>query len=232
MARKKEDPPEGAPEWMLTYGDMITLVLCFFVLLFSMSEIRKDRLTKTMRSFQKLFSVLPKYKASVQVFVQPRTLTQTEANVLRKGPPGVSLNVETIDQGKKMKIAIAGKQLFRENEAILLPVGRTYLKTFIAPEMKGYENKIEVRGHTASAPKGSGGGFRDEWELSYARAYAVMRFLVDSCGIEEERFRVVAAGSTEPVNSNDISMGQESNRRVEVVMTEEFMVDRRTRLPP
>ena len=232
MAKRKEDPPEGAPEWLLTYGDMITLVLCFFVLLFSMSEIKADKLTRTMQAFQSQFGVLPRFKASVQIFVQPRTLTQTEANVLRNGPPGVNLNVEAIDQGKKMKIAIAGKQLFRQNEAILLPAGRTYLQTYIAPELKGYENKIEVRGHTAAAPSGTESSFRDEWELSYARAYAVMRYLVDTCGIEERRFRVVAAGSTEPITSNLTPMGQERNRRVEIVMTEEFISDRLERMNP
>ena len=44
MPKKKEEQEEGAPAWMVTYGDMVTLLLCFFVLLFSMSEIKKDKI--------------------------------------------------------------------------------------------------------------------------------------------------------------------------------------------
>ena len=231
MAKKEEDSG-GAPAWLLTYGDMITLVLCFFVLLFSLSEIKKDKVTKTMKAFQQQFGVLPSYKATVQVFIQARRMTQTEANVLRRGPLGKHLNVQIIDQGKKMKIVIGGKALFRENDYKLRPAGKTLIKTDVAPDLKGYENKIEIRGHTASAAYGPGSQWADSWELSYRRALSVMRLLVDECGIDQRRCRVVACGDTEPIASNLTAEGRIKNRRVEIVMTEEFVTERAERRHP
>ena len=232
MAKKKPPAEEGAPAWMLTYGDMITLVLCFFVILFSLSEIKKDRVTRTMRAFQKQFGVLPAYKATLQVFVETRRMTQTESNVLRRGPLGKHLNVQVIDPGRKMKIVIGGKSLFREGEEYLLPEGREFIRTDVAPSLRGYENKLEVRGHTASASYDVGSRWRDAWQLSYHRAYNVMRFLVEECNLEERRFRVVACGDTEPIASNLTEEGRIQNRRVEIVMTEEFVSERAERRLP
>jgi chemotaxis protein MotB len=232
MAKKKQQAAAGAPAWMTTYGDMITLILCFFVLLFSMSVIREDKITKTMRAFQKQFSVLPKWKSTVQVFIESRRLTQTEANVLRQGPPGKSLNVQVIDPGKRMKIVLGGKSLFREWEHTLTPEGQRLIREKLAPDLRGFENKIAVRGHTASARYGAGAQFRDSWDLSYRRARSVMRFLVDECGIDEQRFRLVACGDTEPIRSNRLPDAREENRRVEVVMTEELVSDRAARIAP
>jgi chemotaxis protein MotB len=232
MAKKEPPAEEGAPAWMLTYGDMITLVLCFFVLLFSMSEIKKDKISKTMRAFQKQFGVLPAYKTTVQVFIEARRMTQTASNVLRRGPLGKHLNVQVVDQGKKMKIIIGGKTLFKENDYNLLPEGQQMLKTDVSPDLKGYENKIEIRGHTASSSYGKGSQWADSWELGYRRALTVMRYLVDECGIEERRCRVVSCGDSEPRSTNLTEEGRVKNRRVEIVMTEEFVTDRDDRKQP
>ncbi len=230
MAKKKKEAAAGAPAWMTTYGDMITLILCFFVLLFSMSEIKKDKVTKTMRAFRKQFGVLPKYKTTVQIFLETRRLTQTEASVLRQGPPGKSLNVVAIDPGKKMKIVVGGKSLFRENEHTITAEGRQVIRERVAPELRGFDNKVEVRGHTATAAYGGGSQYADAWNLSYRRAHAVMRFLVDECDIAERRFRLVACGDAEPLRSNRLPEARAENRRVEIIMTEELLTDREARI--
>ncbi|MHC4886282.1 MAG: OmpA/MotB family protein [Planctomycetota bacterium] len=216
---KKDEGAGGAPAWLLTYGDMITLILCFFVLLFTMSEIKKDKVSKTMRAFQKQFGVLPRYKATVQVFVEARRMTQTEANVKRRGPLGKYLNVTMIDQGKAMKIVIGGKTLFQAESDVLTEEGRDMIRRDVAPDLKGYENRIEIRGHTASSD------YMDVWDLSYRRAVAVMRLLT-ATGIDRRRCRVVACADTEPISTNLTPEGRAENRRVEIVMTEEYVSDK------
>lgn len=216
---KKQEAPAGAPLWLLTYGDMITLILCFFILLFTMSEVKKDKVSRTMRAFQKQFGVLPKYQASVQVFVQARRMTQTEANVKRRGPLGKYLNVTMIDQGKSMKVVIGGKTLFQAESDVLTEEGRDMIRRDVASDLIGYENRIEIRGHTASTD------YMDIWDLSYRRAVAVMHLLV-STGIDRRRCRVVACADTEPVASNLTAEGRAENRRVEIVMTEEYVSDK------
>ncbi|MBN2710952.1 MAG: OmpA family protein [Planctomycetes bacterium] len=224
MARRQPKPPEGAPEWMLTYGDMVTLLLCFFVLLFTMSEIKKDKITKTMRAFQRQFGVLPKYKATVQVFVQAQRMTQTEANVLRRGPMGEHPSVQTLVEDERLKVILGGKTIFEPQRAVLLPEGKQILRE-LSNDLRGYKNRIEVRGHTASAQYGPDMEYSDSWQLGYERAYTVMRYLVDVCKVDRRRFRVVSCGDTDPRDTNLNDDGRRRNRRVEIIMTEEFVKD-------
>lgn len=65
MTRRKEDPPKGAPAWMNTFADLMNLLLCFFVLLFSMSSVNEEKFEKVVASFQSTFSILPRGGASI-----------------------------------------------------------------------------------------------------------------------------------------------------------------------
>ena len=65
MARRKEDPPKGSPAWMNTFADLMNLLLCFFVMLFSMSSVNEEKFEKDIASFQSTFSILPGGGASI-----------------------------------------------------------------------------------------------------------------------------------------------------------------------
>ena len=65
MARRKEDPPKGSPAWMNTFADLMNLLLCFFVMLFSMSSVNEEKVEKVIASFQSTFSILPGGGASI-----------------------------------------------------------------------------------------------------------------------------------------------------------------------
>ena len=65
MARRKEDPPKGSPAWMNTFADLMNLLLCFFVMLFSMSSVKEEKFEKVIASFQSTFSILPGGGASI-----------------------------------------------------------------------------------------------------------------------------------------------------------------------
>ena len=209
----------GAPAWMTTYGDMITLLLCFFVILLTMMEMRKDKVTRTSRQFQKQFGVLPAYRAQQQVFKQPQTMTDIQAFVLRRGPKGKTTSVKTIREDQRTAITIGGTELFRPDSAELTPQGKQMLQEDIAPTLRGYQNRIDVRGHTASS------GYEDGWYLGFQRAYAVMSYLSEEGKISKRRFRVTSCADNEPIASNLTPKGREQNRRVEIIMTEEFIKD-------
>ncbi|GHS95435.1 membrane protein [Planctomycetales bacterium] len=208
---------EGAPAWMTTYGDMITLLLCFFVLLFTMMEIKKEKVTRTMRQFQRQFSVLPAQQAVIAMSSRQQTMNQTQTYVLRNGPKGTSTAVKTIVTDEKTKITVGGSDLFRPDSAELTPNGELLLQTKIAPMLRGYRNRIDVRGNTASS------SYEDGWYLGFQRAYAVMMFLSQRCDIASARFRVTTCADNEPVSSNQTPEGRERNRRVDIIMTEEFV---------
>lgn len=65
MVRRKEDPPKGSPAWMNTFADLMNLLLCFFVMLFSMSSVNEEKFEKVIASFQSTFSILPGGGASI-----------------------------------------------------------------------------------------------------------------------------------------------------------------------
>ena len=65
MARRKEDPPKGSPAWMNTFADLMNLLLCFFVMLFSMSSVNEEKFEKVIASFESTFSILPGGGASI-----------------------------------------------------------------------------------------------------------------------------------------------------------------------
>ena len=68
MAKKKQDtPPAGSPAWMATFSDLMNLLLCFFVLLFSMSSVDQEKFTKIVASLQSSFSILPQGGASIEI---------------------------------------------------------------------------------------------------------------------------------------------------------------------
>lgn len=205
----------GAPAWMTTYGDMITLLLCFFVLLFTMMEIKQERVTRTMRQFQKQFGVMPAYKAQQQVFKQPQIMTEIQSFVLRRGPPGKETTIRSPRENEKTRKTLSDSELFRPNSAELTPSGKQILSRDVAPDLRGFRNRIDVRGHTASS------AYEDGWYLGFQRAYAVMDYLVNECRIDKRRFRVTSCADNEPDGSNMTAKGKVLNRRVEVIMTEE-----------
>ena len=224
--KKPEEPhEETAPLWYITYADMITQITAFFVVMFTMADISGNKVKVVMRAFQGQFGVLPRYNSTVQVFSQPQRIGQTEAFVLRRGPPGRHAAVQQLVEDERVKKVIGGKELFEADTATLRPGGRQLLREEVAPDLRGYRNRIEVRGHTATAQYGPHSRYRDAWELGYQRALTITRFLVDECGIEERRFRIVSCADNEPRDTNLTDKGREENRRVEILMTEDLVPD-------
>jgi len=224
MGRKKKESAPGISADFLalvTFSDLMTLCLTFFVLLFSMSEIKTVKMKATMRAFMAQFGVLPRQTTSVQVFESPQRVMQTESSILRRGPLGRHTNVVALVEDEKTRIVIGGKTLFEPENSTLLPEGKRILEQEVAPDLKGYRNRIEIRGHTASILRKD----VDATHLAYLRAESVARHLVSVCAIDPRRLRVISCSDNEPVGSNQTPEGREANRRVEIIMTEELVRD-------
>ena len=217
MARKKKSGGGGGPSVaefsaLNSFSDMMTLMLTFFVLLFTMSEPKKPRIQATMQAFMRQVGVLPFNASPLRPVMTPQRTSQEEANILRRGPPGKRSEVMTLVENDRQKIIIGGEDLFRAGSAELSAKGKRLLQADVAPNLRGFRNRIEVKGNTGQAADST----RNLWELGYDRAYSVMRHLVDECGIEERRFRLISAADNEPRDATNQSL----NRRVEIIMTE------------
>lgn len=222
MARKKKESGGGGPSVaefsaLTSFSDMMTLMLTFFVLMFTLSEPKKPRIQATMRAFMRQMGVLPHNQSPARPIMTPQRTSQEEANLLRRGPPGKRSEVQTLVENDRQKIIIGGEDLFRPGSAELSAQGKRLLQNDVAPDMKGFRNRIEIKGHTGRADDET----RDLWALGYARAYSVMRYLVDDCGLEERRFRLISAADNEPRDPDNPA----ANRRVEIIMTEALVDD-------
>jgi len=237
MAKKKCTCPAGVPEWIVTYGDMMSLLLTFFILLAAFSELKKEH------EYQKVVTAVKEafgYAGGIGVMPTKdpplRSMIETLENMARKrmAENAVSQSSDEGPQGKQMKVArvqdglmftLGGSLSFAPGSAVLLPAAHGPLLD-VARLLKGRKNKVEIRGHTAGETIPPGSPFSDLWDLSFARAKAVKDYLVLQGGLRDQVMVVEARADTEPVAPRTYSPeAQAENRRVEIIMTEATVDD-------
>ncbi|MBD3321844.1 MAG: OmpA family protein [Chitinivibrionales bacterium] len=226
--RKKEEGKKGAPEYMLTYGDMMTLLLCFFVMLLAMSTIDPAKFHVAASSFQNAFSgVLEDFPSIVitKDILIPR-LGGDEQNKrmaidARRRIREVAKQ-ENMQDGIKVKITDSGLAI-----KIADPIGFSVGSAEIRPEFIDLlyklikiinidpNAKIRVEGHTDNTPI-STQKFPSNWELSASRALNIVKFFAYNCGIDPARLSAVGYGEYRPVAPNDTPKNRQKNRRIEI----------------
>lgn len=217
MAKKQKvnGVPFGAFAAVTVYADLLSLLLTLFVVLFAISEPKRPQLAATMAAARQIMSGQTTPAPPPRPPVRPQRTTPDELGVLRRGPPGKRSEVQSLVEDGRQKMVIGGEEFFTPGSSTLSPKAKQVIQTYIVPDMRGFDNRIELTGHADTA-EAEGAGNIDPWVLGSARALAVMRFLVDDCGIEEKRFRLISSGDADPAPPDSAS----GNRRVEVVMTE------------
>ena len=216
MAKKKQAAggvPIATFAALTTFSDLMTLLLTLFVLLFALSEPKSPKMAATMSAMRQRVQRTP-HSPPAMPAIRPQKTNQTELSVLRRGPPGKRSEVKAMVENENQKMIIGGDGFFRPGSAELSAQAKRLIQHDIAPDLKGFNNRIEVLGHAERS-----GDNAESWDLSFARAHAVMRFLVDECGISENRFRIISSSDNEPRDPGNPS----ANRRVEIIMTD-FLV--------
>jgi chemotaxis protein MotB len=233
--RKKKAIPQGAPEYMVTYGDMMTLLLCFFVLLLAMSEIKQDQsFMQVVASIRQAFGQTSSLASTpgdsvplnslfeqLQEIIVPKR-EQQEGDATEEGIDGRVHKVSDIRQG--VQIVIGGKSIFDRFSAVVKPeAAETIGKA--AHSIAGKNTKIIVRGHATREPLPPDSIYEDAMNLSFARARAVGDVLIRN-GIRPERIRLEAVGDREPINDQAYTDERRAaNRRVEIIVTETLLKD-------
>ncbi len=237
MAKKqKKEPDKPSTAWQGTYGDMITLMLCFFVMLYDPSETDAIQMAA-------LQAAISNNNTGGQVSLSPGTLA-TLGNVVsslpaldkgkRLGPsmkkaissfaPVVKTNKITITSDERgVVISLASDAFFEEGKAEL-NIGETrdillrLARFFEEPEV--HDKRWRIEGHTDNRPVPAGSEFKSNWELSAARAANVLHYLSDF-GVNEQQFSIAGYADTRPKFSNDTPEGRAYNRRVDVIILDE-----------
>ena len=232
MSGKNCDCEEGLPEWIMSYADMITILMAFFVVMYSMAGNRDQAKEEAvLRSLREQFGpMLPSMAA-----LGPGPYINRNSPLAKLAPVGKAMkspkdkpgSSETPSSGQHAKVhtlrpgeqaAIGGIIQFAEGSAELSPEQKQQIE-IAAAEVGGKPQKIEIRGHTSRRPVPHGAPFRDNWDLAYQRCRAVMQYLVEH-GIDAKRIRLGVAADNEPLASDDtLAINQSS--RVEVTILNE-----------
>ena len=238
MSKKCKCPRLGAPEWVMTYGDMMTLLLTFFIMLVALSEIKEeDEFKAIVDSVQQAFGMKsgggrvvtpedPELSLPTISLVQ-KLEQETKDNRSDSDDPGMEGKQTTVKTVKAAnKFVVGGRITFEPGDTRLSSESRRQLDQ-VVELVRGYNNIIELRGHAASGELQSDSRFATLWKLSFARAESVMDYLSsDQVGIRTERIRLIGCGDNERVVYRKYKDNQQgANRRVEVVVTDVLVED-------
>lgn len=234
--RRSKPAAPGTPLWVLTFADMMSLLLGFFIMLVALSEMKdKDQYNAFVEEVQKAFGMyggggkLPTKDDPANSLIE-----RLEAMELRQrepakaapndepGMPGRDAAVTKVREG--LLFAIGGRITFEPGSADLNEEARLQLREMVEVyKLRGTRNIVELRGHASAMENAA--GYPDLWALSHARARSVMEYLTSrGLGLEADRFRLVANADREPlVNRAYTMVEQEPNRRVEVLVNESLV---------
>jgi len=234
MSRRQSSEPQssGAPAWMTTFSDMVTLLLTFFILLYSTSNVDAKKFEKASNSLQSVFSGTIQSGildggASISEAVTGDELSDLSGidENTKEMYDQVKGYVDQQDLGGEVNVSANRDGVFVDiKELILFEPGEVLIKPegkLILDHLEGlflqFENKIVVEGHTDNVPTGTS-AYPTNWELSTDRAVNVVRYLSEVKKIPGNRLAAIGYGEFRPMAGNDTAQNRALNRRVNLLI--------------
>ena len=247
MKKKKSG---GGANWMDTYGDMVTLLLCFFVLLYSISVIDEVKWLAIVKSFNPDAVLDPTSiegtegpaaedtdGAGMDPGAMPETISQEEVDgamdllyeLLKEyaEESESSQSIEVIQGDGYVFISFENAVIFDGNSYKLKAQGEKVLSdiALIFDEVVPYIDEIRIMGHTAQASATRPNRVQEDRMLSAERAAMATYFIQIHCGIDPARLISVGYGQHRPIASNSEEETRRHNRRVEITVTGRNVID-------
>lgn len=236
MSRKKPEKKEISQEWLTTYSDMMTLILTFFVLLYSFSLIDTNKFRQLAQSMAIALGgnsqVITSGSGSigpVPIDSNPGTDNSIDSNITKGEIEKIYTDVIQFVKDKKIEAKVSIKKESRGvvieiQDKILFDSGKADLKTEsrellndIAELLEKFPNEVIVEGHTDNLPINKG-YYKSNWELSTDRAVKVVKYFVDEKGLNGKRLQAVGCGEYRPIEPNNTPEGRQKNRRVNILI--------------
>jgi chemotaxis protein MotB len=239
MARKKKEVEEAKNEWITTYSDMVTLLLCFFAIMFNPDEANPSTLSDIAISVQLngmganaggntlaegRFADLGNTINSLPAMDRGKSLgTALRKAVSLFNPEVRSSKVKITSDERGVVISLASDAFFEPASATLnMEASRAVLlrlaQLLSSEEVAGRRFRIE--GHTDTTPIDPEGPWESNWQLSAMRSIAVLQYL-SAANVPENRFQVAGFADTMPVSRNDTPEGRANNRRVDIIILDD-----------
>ncbi|MBM3266376.1 MAG: OmpA family protein [Candidatus Sericytochromatia bacterium] len=241
MGRRRGGHASGghssSERWLLTYADLITLLLIYFIVLFAMSQIDTTKYKKMADAMSNAFNVIPSAGGAADSVLPPgsklvmppiapmhseeeaayRQVEKAVEDVAKQLKATASFDVHEEKRG--LVISIADTALFGGGTADLNPNMQRALDQ-IANSVRNMPNRIHIEGHTDDLPIKTG-RFPSNWELSTARATNVLRYLQERKGLPPSRLAAAGYGEHYPRVPNASPDSRAKNRRVDIVILRE-----------
>ena len=230
---KKKPEPSGCdvPEWVVTYGDLMSLLLCFFILLSAFSELKRPHdYQKILDSIREALgyrggvgqvdALIGAHNTNSPAYEEAKDMSLKSNAEAEQNMQNVTGRYETVSKVHEgTKFAVGGSISFDPGSYELSEQAKHMLLNEVAPKIRDLNYKVLIRGHAWGTEDMMGG--LDALDLSYQRAKAVTEFLVREALVRPEILLPVAAGATEPMSvSRDSYQAGLENRRVEILRTE------------
>lgn len=248
MAIKREpEKPANHERWLVSYGDLLTLLFAVFVVMYAMGQSDKKKAEEVAQSIQSAFGMAQSGAGGKPIMIQsgavsvipdmktiPPAQKRIAAGRVRQyathanyGPIKASIDAYLAKSGASGKVAVEITKrgvVVSLKEAGFFDSGSAHLKkesietlTAIAEALNQYANTFRVEGHTDNVPMRSA-EFRSNWELSTIRATTVVHFLTETAGFDPELLSAVGYGEYRPISDNESQDGRARNRRVDIVL--------------
>lgn len=231
MARRRRRPEESQNHegWAIPYGDLVTLLLAFFVVMYAISQVNEGKYRILADSLNAAFRGQPTTLNPVQVGtpaastvaapivplpdeLRSMAMHQLALEAARAMDPLIRQGLVDVETGDgRLTIAIRSDILFASGSASPSTQAQAVAR-LLGEVLREFPVNIKVEGHTDDVPVVSG-SYPSNWELSAARAASVVHLLVAG-GVAPERLAAVAYGEYQPVLPNTSADGRNANRRV------------------
>jgi chemotaxis protein MotB len=201
-ARIDEETTPGVPEWFVTFADMMTLLLAFFVMLVSMSNFQEPK------EFQSLVAMLQ------EQFGHQPSQGEVEKNLV------VAANADDLPDAEQRKGTLPGGIIHFGNLSTELTEEHKRALHQIAQQLAASDTTLEIRGHSSQVVLDPNSGVRDLWDLADRRCHSTMAFLIEQ-GVDPARIRLANAGVSEPLYNGADPSRLSGNSRVEIRLIED-----------
>ncbi len=231
--KQKHEEHENSERWLLTYADLITLLLGLFVVLYSTAQQDTEKFRKAMKAMVKVLNpqekddkpgnskefavLLGEGEGKEEKICKDEALEKLKEEIEKDEKNGHGLSASLSEEGlvinlQEKLLFDSGKTDFKEGAIEVLDRVCKYLAKV--------DNKIKVSGHTDNVPI-SNYLYPSNWHLSLGRAVKTSEYLIRKKNMDSRKFMIAAYADTMPVDTNATESGREKNRRVEIIVLRE-----------
>jgi chemotaxis protein MotB len=219
MPRPKHQEHENHERWLVSYADFITLLFAFFVVMFASSQTDKSKAKQISEAVEKAL------KEGHSVSIPPAVAKVLGGTVDDKGQGNAEIKEGKVEVSMTPRgIVVSLKQAaFFPSGADGVDPGTFTTMEKVAAALKAVSNPVRIEGHTDAQPIHTA-RFRSNWELSAARSIAIMELLAARFQIVHERMSIAGYADTVPVADNDTAEGRARNRRVDLIILNNYAI--------